>query len=210
MSSSDANQNVARLKNSQTLPPFGRQGDGRSSENMSHPEFEVLPENWTAQLIMNEEELGKIHIDLPNHWATGGESFWATPLGDDLFRLENVPFYAYGLNFHDIVRATCDSEEQKPEIREIVAMSGHRTFRVYFEKNIERPIQEEILDSMRDLKISYERATKTFVSLDMQPEGNYQAVFDKLDELEQQNILVFETCDAKREGSFDDLPEENE
>ncbi|WP_158237282.1 hypothetical protein [Aquimarina sp. MAR_2010_214] len=52
---------------------------------------------------MKEEELEKIHIDLPNHWTIGGESFWAILLGNDLFRLENVPFYSYGFNFHDIV-----------------------------------------------------------------------------------------------------------
>ena len=43
----------------------------------------------------------------------------------------------------------------------------------------------------------------------MQPNGNYQAIFDRLDELEKENILEFETCESKTEGSFDDLPEEN-
>lgn len=156
---------------------------------------------------MNEEGLEKIHIDLPNHWAIGGESFWATPLGNDLFRLENVPFYAYGLNFHDVVKAT--SDELIPEIRELVELSGHQTFRVFFEKGIDRQNQEKILDSMKELTISYERANDIYFSLDMQPNGNYQAVFDRLDELEKENILGFETCEARIEGSFDDLPEED-
>ena len=43
---------------------------------------------------MSDAGLVKIHVDLPNHWATGGESMWATPLGFDLYRIENVPFYA--------------------------------------------------------------------------------------------------------------------
>lgn len=156
---------------------------------------------------MNEEELEKIHIGLPNHWATGGESFWATPLGNNLFRLENVPFYAYGLNFHDVVKATSESDELIPEILELVELSGHRTFRVFFEKSIDRQKQEEILNSMKDLTISYERANGIYFSLDMQPKGNYQAVFDRLDELEKENVLGFETCEARIEGSFDDLPE---
>ncbi|MEZ4777708.1 MAG: DUF4265 domain-containing protein [Bacteroidia bacterium] len=156
---------------------------------------------------MNEEGLEKIHIDLPNHWAIGGEAFWATPLGNDLYKIENVPFYAYGLNFHDIVRATSESENTKPEIKELIEQSGHRTFRVFFKKSVDRDKQIEILDSMKELTISYERATGIFLSLDVQPEGNYQAVFDRLDELEQKNILNFETCEARIEGSFDDLPE---
>ncbi|WP_430907224.1 DUF4265 domain-containing protein [Maribacter sp. 2-571] len=156
---------------------------------------------------MNEEGLVNIHIDLPNHWAIGGESLWATPLGNDLFRIENVPFYAYGLNFHDVVKAIPESDELIPEVRELVELSGHRTFRVFFEKSINRKKQEDVLNSMQILTISYERANDIFFSLDMQPDGNYQAVFDRLDELEKENILEFETCEAKMDGSFDDLPD---
>ena len=159
---------------------------------------------------MKEEGLEKIHIDLPNHWAIGGESMWATPLGNDLFKIENVPFYAYGLNFHDIVLATSDSDDQIPEIRELVEPSGHRTFRVFFKKHISRDKQEKVLDSLKELTVSYESANEIYFSLDVQPEGNYQAVFDKLDELMEKDILGFETCEARKKGSFDDLPEENE
>jgi hypothetical protein len=154
---------------------------------------------------MKEEGLEKIHIDLPNHWAIGGESMWATPLGNDLFKVENIPFYAYGLNFHDIVRAIPDSEGQISEIRALVEPSGHRTFRVFFQKNISRGKQEEILDLLSVLTVSYERANEIYFSLDVQPEGSYQAVFDKLDELMEEDILEFETCEARSEGSFDDL-----
>lgn len=156
---------------------------------------------------MEEQSLEKIHIDLPNHWAIGGESLWVTPLGDNLYKLENIPFYAYGLNYHDIVRAVSDSSEDKPEIQELVKKSEHRTFRIYFEKAIGRERQEEILDSMKDLTVSYERANQIYFSLDVKPEGNYDAVFDKLVEFEQNGILGFETCEARVEGSFDALPE---
>lgn len=158
---------------------------------------------------VEEEGLEKIHIDLPNHWAIEGESMWATPLGNDLFSIENIPFYAYGLNFHDIVRATPNSSDQIPEIRELVRPSGHRTFRVFFKKHISRDSQEEVLDSLKELAVSYERANEIYFSLDMQPTGTYQAVFDKLEELSAENILEFETCEAREEGSFDDLREDN-
>ena len=62
---------------------------------------------------------------------------------------------------------------------------------------------------MKELTISYERANGIYFSLDMQPNGNYQAVFDRLDELEKENILGFETCEVRIERSFDDLPEED-
>ncbi|MEL6972176.1 MAG: DUF4265 domain-containing protein [Bacteroidota bacterium] len=158
---------------------------------------------------MREDGLVKIHIDLPHHWATSGEAMWATPLGNDLFLIENIPFHAYGLNFHDIVRATPDSSDQIPEIRELVQPGGHRTFRVFFHNHISRKKQEEVLDSLKDLTISYERANRIYFSLDMQPGGNYQAIFAALEELTEKNILEFETCEARKEGSFDDLYEDN-
>jgi len=159
---------------------------------------------------MNEEGLVRIHIDLLNHWAVGGESLWAEPLGNDLYKIENVPFYVYGLSFQDIVRATPESENQILEIRELKIASGHRTFRVFFKEQIDKAQQEAILDSMKNLGISYERANHIYVALDMKPEGDYQAVFDQLDEYSEQGLLGFETCEARIEGSFDDLPEEEE
>lgn len=159
---------------------------------------------------MCEEGLKKIYIDLPNHWAIGGESMWAKPLGNNLFKIKNIPFYVYGLNFHDIVRATADPEELKPRIRELVEPSGHKTFRVFFNKDIKRGQQEKVLDLMKELTISYERANDTFFSLDMEPTGNYQGVFDRLEEFEKQNILDFETCEARVKGSFDDTFGEEE
>jgi len=46
--------------------------------------------------------------------------------------------------------------------------------------------------------------------LDLQPDGDYQAIFDKLDELMEKDFLGFETCDSRIEGSFDDLPDEDD
>lgn len=158
---------------------------------------------------MSETKHEKIHIDLPNHWATGGESMWAEPLGDNLFKIKNAPFFAYGLNYDDVVRATADSESLKPEIRALVESSGHRTFRLFFNKELTREQQEDILDSFQVLHVSYERANDTYVVLDLTPEGSYSSVFDKLDGYEKQELLSFETCEQKIFGSFDDLPNDN-
>lgn len=83
-----------------------------------------------------EENLTKVHIDLPHHWATGGESMWAVDLGEDLYELRNTPFHAYDLNFGDVVGATADSSELKPEIRSVVRRSGHSTIRLFFANSV--------------------------------------------------------------------------
>lgn len=152
---------------------------------------------------MADDAPTKIHIDLPNHWAIGGESFWATHLGGDRYRLENVPFYAYGLNFLDIVRATPDSEETIPEIREVVRRSGRKTIRVMFEEAVDRERQEKLLSSLSEFEANYERADAHLVAIDIKPEGSIQSVFDQLEAYENDGLLDFETCEARVEGSFD-------
>ena len=73
-------------------------------------------------------------MDLPEHWGTGGEAMWARPVGDDLYEIDNLPFYAYGINLGDVVRAVAPDDESKPEIQEVVEYRGHRTLRFFFSK----------------------------------------------------------------------------
>ena len=157
---------------------------------------------------MDEDNLTKVHIDLPNHRAIGGESLWAKALGGDLYQIDNVPFFAYGLNYQDIVRATADSPELKPEVREVVKPSGHCTFRVIFDGATERDYQASLLACLESYGASYERADGINVAIDLEPDGDYGALFDKLEEYENSGYLSFETCEARVEGGFDDVSDE--
>ena len=158
-------------------------------------------------IALSEEDLTKVHIDLPNHWATNGESLWAEDLGSDLYRIRNVPFYAYGLSFFDVVRATPDSPDWKPEVREIVRPSGHKTLRLLFADSVDRDKQVELLESLNAYKAYYERATDIRVAIDIEPEGSYEDVCNRVWEWENAGLLEYETCEARVEGSFDDVPE---
>lgn len=154
----------------------------------------------------DSEALTKVHIDLPNHWAAGGESIWAHPLGEDLYELRNVPFYAYDLNYLDVVRATSDGPALKPEVREVVRRSGHRTLRVVFEKEVPEERRLELLDGLARLRVSYEGATRIYFALDLEPGADEAAVREQLDASEQEGLLAYETCEPRRPGSFDDAP----
>jgi uncharacterized protein DUF4265 len=104
-----------------------------------------------------EESLTKVYIDLPHHWATGGESVWALPLGAGLYEIRNAPFYAYGINWGDIVRADSSDSKLKAEVREVVAPSGNRTLRVFLNKELGQAEQDAVLSSLQDLDVSWER-----------------------------------------------------
>ena len=156
-----------------------------------------------------KESLIKVHIDLPNHWATGGESLWALSLRDDLYEIRNSPFYAYGINWGDIVRAHSDDPTLKPEVRELIQTSGNKTLRVFFDKDLDQEQPDDILSSLKDLDLSWERADHRYVAIDVHPEADYQEVCDDLMVLERRGLLAYETCEARKQGSFDDLPSDN-
>jgi hypothetical protein len=147
--------------------------------------------------------LTKVHVDLPQHWATGGESLWARALGDDLYEIDNIPFYAYGINFQDVVRANVHHPDQKPRVEKIVHTSGHRTLRFFFGKEVPVDVQQETLDALRRLGLSFERADERYVAVDVPPNVDYEAVCSELAGLERAGRLKYETCEMRVPGRFD-------
>lgn len=131
---------------------------------------------------------------------------WAEDLGGDLFKVRNVPFYAYGLNFHDVVRATPDGPDLKPEVREIVEPGGHRTLRVFFEESYPEDKRVDLLKQLNGYRAYFERVTSTYFAIDIEPEGSYQKVCDQLWAWEKAGFLSYETCEARVPGSFDAEP----
>ena len=152
----------------------------------------------------NEEKLTKIHVDLPNHWGTSGESMWALPLGDDEYEVRNLPFYAYGINFLDHVRAVAASSEMQPEVLQVTKRSGHETIRVIFMDTVPQEQRMNILESLSELDVTFESATKKYFALDLEPEADMHAVRARLDQHLAAGILDYETCEEKVPGSFDD------
>jgi hypothetical protein len=153
--------------------------------------------------MSEEEDLEKVYIDLPNHWAVTGESFWAKPLGNDRYEIHNTPFYAYGINYLDIVEVDSSNEKQKPIVLRVIKTAGYQTLRIYFGENIDRDEQTTLFDEIRDLGVGFERLNDRYVALDIAPDGDYDAVCDKLNNWEKEKILSFETCEARNANNFD-------
>jgi len=151
---------------------------------------------------MNEDILTKVHVDLPGHEEMGGESFWAEDLGNDLYRLRNVPFYAYGLSFYDVVYARADSEEVKPSILRVHEYGGHKTLRVVFLDEDSSEQRTNRLKQLNEFKAYHENANGYLFAIDVEPEGNYGRVYDLLSKWENDGILSFETCEARGESGF--------
>lgn len=156
---------------------------------------------------MNTDDLVKVLVDLPNHWATTGESMWAKPIGGDLYELHNSPFSAYDLNYLDVVFAVAHNPEHKPKVIRVERRSGNRTLRVIFKNETKQAERILMLKGLDGYGVTWEGSNHKLFSLNIPPSGNYQATCDRLWEWEQAGLLEYETCEARVEGSFDDRPE---
>jgi uncharacterized protein DUF4265 len=149
----------------------------------------------------------KLHIDLPNHWAVGGEALWARSLGGDLYEIDNIPFHAYGINYRDVVRATADAPDLKPEVREVTRASGHQTLRIFFQ-DLPAPERLTFLSALGErFGTDFEGKDDRYFAVDVPLQSNYAAIRDHLDTCMAKAWLDYETCEARSPGSFDDLPD---
>ena len=57
------------------------------------------------------------------------ETLWGSPLGGDLYVVENSPLDAYSLSWQDTVRAPFDADADMPMVEGVERKSGHRTVR---------------------------------------------------------------------------------
>jgi len=148
----------------------------------------------------NDEKLTKVHVSFGDG---GGESMWAREIEGDLFAVKNLSFFAFGLNFDDVIRAPMEGELR--EVRAVIRPSGHRTLRVVFHARVTVDAQVPHLDALKELGGSFERATNRIVAIDVPPGAAYEAMIAFLTRLEINDELVFETCEARNAEGFDDL-----
>lgn len=57
------------------------------------------------------------------------ESLWATKTPDNFYELDNIPFYAQGVSYKDVVKAEPDAEGAL-YFEKVIRRSGHSTVRV--------------------------------------------------------------------------------
>ena len=158
-------------------------------------------------MATDSDELTKVVVELPNHWATNGESMWARPLGNDLYELDNSPFHAYDLNYRDVVYAKADDRQRTPIVRRVERRSGHRTLRAIFFKHVNDAQRDKLLQELGRFGVTWEGADGRLFALNIPAEAEYQPVCDQLWAWEQSGLLEYETCEARVPGAFDDAPE---
>jgi len=127
------------------------------------------------------------------------ETLWATPLGDDNYKLDNSPFYAYGVSWKDVVFAPFNSEEGHPTFQRVVSKSGNRTIRVIFETPVETGNEsDQLLRGLLALGCDYEGANGRYIAVNVPPGVELEAVRNYLIE----NNATWEHADPTYSSLF--------
>jgi hypothetical protein len=129
----------------------------------------------------------KIRIPLPEG-SFAGETLWAEQVGEDLYRLLNIPFSATGYAEDDIVR--CQKLEEWIEVIALEKDSGNGTLRLMF-ADAESKEAQFILDELVSVGCTYERASSKLVAVTIPP--NLEIPFSQLSDFlnnTTDNVLV--------------------
>lgn len=116
-----------------------------------------------------EQRNAKVLFRVPNEDGSAEvETLWATSVGGDNYRLENSPFWAYGVSWEDVVFAPFSKEEGLPTFQSVVTKAGNRTVRVIFDPPISDGNEsDKVLQGLVSLGCSYEGMNPKYVSVNI-------------------------------------------
>jgi hypothetical protein len=118
------------------------------------------------------------------------EELWARAVGDGEFEVACVPFFTYGLALGDRVRAVWTGAAW--ELVEVLAWSGHLTYRVWFENADKRAVER----ALADLGATLEWSSPNLLAIDVADEATAAAVVAELDPRERRGELEWESGQA--------------
>lgn len=80
------------------------------------------------EAVTSETDRVLVSFPIEQNGQLFDEQLHALPIGDDLYCLDNSPFYAYGISLGDVVFAP--RADGAPKFRHTVTRRGHSTYRV--------------------------------------------------------------------------------
>lgn len=130
-----------------------------------------------------------------------GEWLWADRIGDNLYRIDNIPLYVYGISYMDFV-ACRQSEEEFLEFERVVDSGGHSTYRTLLKGDKNRNDFLSYWIVLEKLGCSYESSIdpEDVFSIDVPPHVDVRLAYDILLKGESDDVWHLD------EGNFEHGP----
>lgn len=118
------------------------------------------------------------------------ETLWAIDLGDGTYKIDNIPFFAPLLACGDIVTAERKYDDMLYYVDTVID-SEHSTIRIFFEN--ENKIKE-VYSKLEKIGCGIEGGEdyKHMTSVDVLPNTNFKEVTDYLQEMENNDYILYE------------------
>jgi hypothetical protein len=139
-----------------------------------------------------EKDLVKIKIPLPPGDASGGDAewVWAKPTNNNEFVLKNVPTFAKGLSYDDVI--TTELVDGSLVFERVLRRGGHSTYRIYGNSDRRDADVVKVARKLEEMHCEMENATNKIIGVDVLPEADIYAVYKILDDAEKAGILEFQ------------------
>lgn len=127
------------------------------------------------------------------------ETLWAYDLGSDKYKLDNLPYYAYGVSCDDVVLAPFNEDEGFATFEKVVSKSGNRTVRIIFDLPFESGNESEaLINKLVEMGCDFEGANTKYIVVNIPTSVDLNAVADKLNLAE----VTWEYADPTYEELF--------
>ncbi|MFG6459071.1 DUF4265 domain-containing protein [Roseateles sp. BYS96W] len=121
------------------------------------------------------------------------ENMHAVPVGEDLYCLDNSPFYVYGVSFGDVVHAPMS--DGRPVFVGVMEHRGHSTYRVRLPAGSGHDDFAQHWSPLEQLGCSFEGSgvsTRRLYAIDVPPTSDVVAVYKVLEDGESAGWWEFE------------------
>jgi hypothetical protein len=126
----------------------------------------------------------------PEEWhGSATETLWAAPVGQNQYRLENSPFYAFGVSYQDVVAAQRTDNEL--EFVSVVSRGGHSTYRILVQSK-SRAEFEKLWKPIQETGCTYEGGSPPLLSIDVPSNADIHLVYRLLEAGEAAGAWSFE------------------
>jgi hypothetical protein len=112
-----------------------------------------------------------------------------------MYKIDNLPFYAYDVSLGDAVLAIADFDEKLATFKNILSKSGKRTIQILFELADLPELSGKILDALVKVGCGYEGANSRYFAVNVPALVDLSAISDLL----SRAALQWEQSDPQRQ-----------
>jgi hypothetical protein len=139
-------------------------------------------------------------LDSSDWHGHASETLWASPIvGTEWrnFRIMNSPFFARGISYRDIVKASALDNDFILDFKEVVERGGHSTYMILFKSTEARVgsywnMLEKSGCSYESTSIKLSIGQRSLYSVDVPPSADIYEIYEILERGERDAVWIFQ------------------